>query len=711
MKNTILAQVSHLRSHTVSLGGQERPLALYIFAVMVALFHLWVNVLGTLSELWVSALHFGGFAVLCVAFFASGRQSGAERSVFLKIYDGAIIVFAILGTGYILYGENALYERGVQFITSDWIFAIITLFIAMELTKRTTGWFIPCLILIALTYVFSWGPLAPGVFAFKGLSLETTLFRSYFSSEGMFGSIARISWTYVFMFILFGAFLVKSGADQFIIDLAQVAAGRFTGGPGMVAVLSSGLMGSVSGSSVANTMSTGIITIPLMKKNGFPPKFAAGVEAAASTGGQLMPPVMGAGAFIMASYTQLSYVDIIAAATLPALLYFLSVGYFVRIEARRQGIQPNGNGGPGLLSVLGRGWHFILPMALLVWMLIEGFTPTFAAGYAILAVIAASWLKRLQGGKGMGIRDILDALALGAFNATTMAVLLVAIGLVVNVISMTGIGNTFSLMINQWAGGHLLLLLLLVAFASLILGMGLPVTAAYIVLATLSAPALYDLIAQSALLDLMATGQLPEQAKGVFMLIDPAAMTKLSQPMAMGEANSLLAQVPKDFVTSLYEQALDPQAMVAALLSAHMIIFWLSQDSNVTPPVCLTAFAAASIAGTKPMATGFMSWKLAKGLYIVPVLIAYTPLLSHDFAASLLIFIFAVPGIYALAAAIEGYAENPLNWIWRLTFLGLGVFLLWPVDMFILKVSAFIIVILAVVWNRVLGPKSHIIFG
>lgn len=183
------------------------------------------------------------------------------------------------------------------------------------------------------------GQYIGGMFGFSGLSLETVLYRSYFTSEGMFGQIARISWSYVFMFILFGAFLVKSGAGDFIIELSRCAAGRFVGGPGFVAVLGSGLMGSVSGSSVANTVSTGVITIPLMQRAGFPARFAAGVEAAASTGGQLMPPVMGAGAFIMASYTQIPYVDIIAIAALPALLYFMSVGFYVRVEAMRSHAQ------------------------------------------------------------------------------------------------------------------------------------------------------------------------------------------------------------------------------------------------------------------------------------------------------------------------------------------------------------------------------------
>jgi TRAP-type uncharacterized transport system fused permease subunit len=256
--------------------------------------------------------------------------------------------------------------------------------------------------------------------------------------------------------------------------------------------------------------------------------------------------------------------------------------------------------------------------------------------------------------------------------------LLVAVGLVVNVIATTGIGNTVSLMINDWAGGSLLLTIVLVALVSLVLGMGLPVTAAYVVLATLSAPALYVLIAQGQLVDLIAAGGLPEEAKAIFMLTAPDALASLGQPMPEADAWALLAGVPSDFRTQLLQQALSPAALTTALLSAHMIIFWLSQDSNVTPPVCLTAFAAAAIAGTRPMATGLTAWKIAKGLYIVPLLFAYTPFLAGDFWLSLWIFAFGTVGIYALTAAISGWMEAPLSWLERALLAATGTALLWP---------------------------------
>lgn len=643
-----------------------------VIGILLSLLHIWFNTLATLPELWVSAAHFAGFSVMCALTYPAAAKWRSSR--YALAIDIGIALTAIACLVYLISAEDALYERGVTFITTDWIFSLLAIVVVLELIRRTMGWFIPCLIIVALTYVIWWGSWVDGIFAFPGLSAETVLYRAFYSSDGMFGAISRISWSYVFMFILFGAFLVKSGAGDYIIDLSRAAAGKVIGGPGFVAVLGSGLMGSVSGSSVANTVSTGVITIPMMKKAGFPARFAAGVEAAASTGGQLMPPVMGAGAFIMASYTQIPYVEIIAVSFAPALIYFLSVAFFVRIEAKRSGVHQVDTDTPSMFAVFISGWHFLIPLVVLVTLLVMDFTPTYAAGISIISVILASWLSPNR----MGLTDILDALAQGARNMATTAVLLTGIGLVVNVISTTGIGNTFSLMVNDWAGGSLFIMLLLVALASLILGMGLPVTASYIVLGTLSAPAIYGLIAEQQLLDLLANGQLPEEAKTIFMLVAPDQLAALGAPMSFDAAVSLLGSVPDDFKATLLEQALGPTTVGLALLSAHLIIFWLSQDSNVTPPVCLTAFAAATIARTPPMATGFTAWKIAKGLYLVPLLMAYTPLVAGDVEQVIFITLFAIAGVWALIAGLEGYLEGPINFALRPVIFVLGAVMMWP---------------------------------
>ena len=360
-------------------------------AFAFALFHIYCNVFASISELWLSAIHFGGFCAIC-ALMANEADDLDHNSI--KFWANvSLALIAVATSSYLILFENALYARETEFIFSDYMFALLAVGIAIEFTRRTTGWFMPVLILISLSYILFLGRYVSGVFAFPGLSLETVLYRSFFTSEGMFGLTAQISSTFVFMFIIFGSFLLRSGAGDFIVRLAQCLAGRLTGGAGIVAVVGSGLMGSVSGSAVANTVSTGVITIPMMKKSGFQGRFSAGVVAAASTGGALMPPVMGAGAFVLASYTQISYLTIIAASALPAVLYFLTVSYFVRIEAKRLRLTPTGNEDSERVSdVLKEGWHFIIPMIVLVGFLVSGRTPTTSAAFAILSVIAASWI-------------------------------------------------------------------------------------------------------------------------------------------------------------------------------------------------------------------------------------------------------------------------------------------------------------------------------
>jgi len=612
-------------------------------AVAFAVFHVYNNWFTAVSELWFAAIHFGGFGALCALAFhhidEDPRRHRLARAlnVLLAIASLAVAVYLVLF-------EDALYIREAEFIASDFVFASMAVLLAVEFTRRTTGWFMPTLILFSLAYILFLGRYVPGVFSFPGLSLETVLYRSYFSGDGMFGMVANISSTFVFMFILFGAFLLKSGAGDFIVTVARGVAGRYQGGAGHVAVIGSGLMGSVSGSAVATTVSTGVITIPMMIRSGFTPRFAAGVEAAASTGGQLMPPIMGAGAFVMSSYTQIPYLTIIGVSVLPALLYFLTVAYFVRIEARRLNVTVDKETGPSVLEALKSGWHFFIPLAVLVASLIIGYTPVRSATFAIFAVVAVSWFTDTPMNLERCTEAILDAVRI----MVPTALLLVAVGLVVNVVTTTGLGNAFSVMIVDWAGGSLLLTLLLVALASLILGMGLPVTASYIVLATLAAPALFNLISQSVLLDALSSGDLPSNIQAVVDLFG-------------GDPARALAEMPAEMRGLVRGELLDPALATGMLLSAHLIIFWLSQDSNVTPPVCLVAFTAAAIAGTPPMRTGLTSWKVAKGLYLVPVLFAFTPLITGNWVERISVFAFACFAMYALAGLLQWHLEERLN--------------------------------------------------
>ena len=612
-------------------------------AFAFALFHIYCNVFASISELWLSAIHFGGFCAIC-ALMANESDDVENKSIKFWLNVGLALV-AVATSSYLILFENALYARETEFIMSDYIFALLAVGLAIEFTRRTTGWFMPVLILISLSYILFLGRYINGVFAFPGLSLETVLYRSFFTSEGMFGLTAQISSTFVFMFIIFGSFLLRSGAGDFIVRLAQCLAGRFTGGAGLVAVVGSGLMGSVSGSAVANTVSTGVITIPMMKKSGFQGQFSAGVVAAASTGGALMPPVMGAGAFVLASYTQISYLTIIAASALPAILYFLTVSYFVRIEAKRLRLTPTGNEeSENISDVLKEGWHFIIPMIVLVGFLVSGRTPTTSAAFAILSVIGASWISP----KPMKLWDVFDAVVDGVKTMVSTALLLVAVGIIINVVTTTGVGNAFSLMIVEWAQGSLLVTLVLVALASLVLGMGLPVTASYIVLATLSAPLIFDLISQSQLLEALQAGDLPSNVAATIGLFG-------------GDPVIALQEMPLEMKQLIRQEMIEPELLTGMLLSAHLIIFWLSQDSNVTPPVCLASFAAAGIAGTRPIATGLTSWKVAKGLYLVPVLFAYSPLISGTWPERIEVFIWSCLGLYAMAGLLQWHLETKIN--------------------------------------------------
>jgi TRAP transporter 4TM/12TM fusion protein len=669
---------------------ESKPLL--ILGVVVAVLHIWFNVFAVLPSLLQNALHFSGFALIAALVYPLRK----EPSFAWRIPD---ILLGLLAAGSALYMigmEDAIYARGVRLATPEWIAGIILILCAIEFTRRVAGWFIPVLIVIALTYLGWWGSEIPGVFKFAGLSPETILFRSVYGDDALFGNIALISSSYVFMFILFGAFLLRSGAGEFVIDLARAVAGRLVGGPGLVAVMASGLMGTISGSAVANTASTGVITIPLMKRAGFPAKFAAGTEAAASTGGQLMPPIMGAGAFVMATYTQIPYNTIVLVSILPAILYFAAVGFFVRIEAKRSYVTALDNEKVSAIEVMKRGGIvFLLPISVLIALLIYGFTPTYAAGYSIISVVVSSWFTKNR----MGPRAIIEAMALGAKNMVMTAILLCAVGLIVNVIATAGIGNTFSLMINQWAGHSLVIAMLLIALASLVLGMGLPVTAAYIVLGTLSAPALHGLIADGLLVKALASGQIPEAAQAIFMLAAPERLAEIGNPMSTAAARAIVDAIPLDMGSMVREAVLSEHSLTFTLLSAHLIVFWLSQDSNVTPPIALAAFTGAAIAGTKPMVTGVQSWKLAKGLYIVPLLFAYTPFIGGTLGGDLMIFFFAFFGLYAVAAGIEGFMEAPLHPLLRILSLVAGAALLWPAS-WMIHLLGLVLLVLLFVFNR-----------
>jgi TRAP transporter 4TM/12TM fusion protein len=589
----------------------------YSIAVLMSLFHIWVNSFGVMPGIYRNAVHMGFVLIMIFLLYPVSRRQP-------KKYLALDVFFVILSTicaVYILLFEEELHlERASVPILRDYLFAGLAMILLLYGTFRAVGWFIPALSVLFVCYALFLGSIIPGTFHYRGVALTRLLYRMYLTDEGIFGLVCTVSSTYVVLFILFGAFLLKSGAGDFIIKLSQSVAGHWVGGPAKMAVFASGFMGSVSGSAVANTVATGTFTIPLMKKAGYKAHFAGAVEAAASTGGQLMPPIMGAGAFIMAQWTGISYIKIIAVATIPAILYFVSVAFFVHIEALKHGILPVPKKDlPRLRDVLKEGAHFTIPVIILIVLLVRGFTPTYAACIGIGFVVLVSWFKK---DTRMGIKDILDALYLGAKNTVSTGAILICTGIIIGVVAITGVAITFSGVVMDLSGGILFFAIILVMLASLVLGMGLPVTASYIMLAVLAGPALTQ--------------------------------------------------------------------MGVSLLAAHMIIFWYSQDANVTPPVCLAAFSAAGVAGSKPMQTGFTSWKLAKGLYIIPFLFAYTPILFEGPVPAVLITsIAALLGLFGFTVAWEGFLLRKLNILERGLVSMATVFLFWPGNL--LKLLGFVI--------------------
>ncbi|MBI9087489.1 MAG: TRAP transporter permease [Desulfobacterales bacterium] len=611
-------------------------MVLYVAGILCSLFHLWVNTIGIMPEIQRNALHYS--FILFMGFLSYPLSKSHPRATLPVDYGLAIIAVA-MGIYLVLF-EDALHARNEVPILLDLVMAGIAMVLMIEITRRAAGWLIPTLSILFLAYALGLGRHFSGLWNFPGVTIERMLYRMYFAPDGIFGTIATISSTFVFLFVLFAAFLLKSGAGEFIIKLANAALGWSVGGPAKMAVFGSGLMGSVSGSAVANTVGTGSITIPMMKRIGFSPKFAGGVEAAASTGGQLMPPIMGAGAFIMSQWTQISYLTIVGVAFIPAIMYFLTVAFFVHLRAKKLGLKPLSKDEiPKLGKVLKEGWNFFIPIIALMGFLIYGFTPTFAACAGIGAIVVSSWLNPHT---RMGVKDIVDALAMGGQNMISTGVILLCSGIVIGVVLMVGMGIKFSMLIASLAGGSLMITIILIALASLILGMGLPVTASYIVLAVLAAP----------------------------------AMTMLG----------------------------------VSLLAAHMLIFWYSQDANVTPPVCLAAYSAAGIAGSKPIETGFESWKLAKGIYIIPLLFCYTPLLFEGPVWRVMETALAGTwGLYCFAVFFEGFNITRIGWGQRLVFFAIAVLLLWP-NLWLHAFGAALFVV-SVVIEKAISRRTTVVAG
>ena len=650
--------------------------------VVFGLWHIATNLYLNEPGSWQNCIHFGGFALIAAISSPTFRfEKDRAWAIGLDVLYG-LLVFA--SACWIAYAEDGLYTRTLattgqswQLTFFDWVAGLIAIFAAIDLTRRLTGWIIPVLIVVAMSYILFLGEVLPGAFRAASLPLSDVLFRSMYNDEGMFGIITTISSANIALFMIFGAFLVVSGASDFVIEFAKIVAGRFRGGSAFVAVLASALTGTISGSAVANTASTGVVTIPLMKSNGFRPMFAAGVEASASTGGQIMPPIMGAGAFVMVSYTGIDYGTIVLYSIVPAILYFMSIAFIVRVEAMKHDIGVEAGNIVDWKKLWAGALNFVLPLGVMTYLLVSGRTPSYAACFAIATLIVTSWFTPNK----MTVPKICEAMVMGMKTATMTAILLVAVGLINNAVTTSGVANSFALMIAQWSQGSLLIALLLIALASLVLGMGLPVTAAYIVLAILSAPALSGMLADGLIVDQLVAGIADPAKAAMFALVDSPLVAKVATGMSPAEAQQLISAMPFELAVVIRPVLVDAASMTTFLLTAHLIIFWLSQDSNVTPPVCLAAFTAAGIAGSPPMATGVESWKIAKGLYIVPLIFAFTPMIGGDLYTVVHIGFFALFGMYAFTTLLQRYSEGPMPiWLYPV-MIGGAALSFWPMEL------------------------------
>jgi TRAP transporter 4TM/12TM fusion protein len=528
-------------------------LAVQLMMGGVALFYLWAATVGV-----VPLQYFRGIAVLfslVVPLFLY-RSSRRDRADAPSVLDLLLAIGTVAGVAYWIVEHEALAYRAGAYNWVDLGMGIIVTVVAIEAARRVLGLGMAMCAILPIAYAL-FGNYLPFIIGHRGFTFRRVIEYVYLTSDGIFGIMAEVVASFIIPFVVFGAFLQRAGVAKFFIDLSLAGLGRIAGGPAQAAVVSSALLGTINGSPVANTVTTGAVTIPLMIRAGFPRHIAAAVEGAASTGGMVLPPIMGAGAFIMAEMTGISYLDIIKVAAIPGILFFLSVGVMIYFESRKLGLRGlDQKDLPRFRDVMRHDWYLFTPIVVLIFSLYADFSPEGAAVHGVITTVVISWFRSET---RMGWREIWQALVNGGRDCLFVAALTGAVGVLIGVLALTGIAIRFSYILVELAGQNLFLTIALIAVATFILGLPLPITATYLVVAVVAVPAL----------------------------------TKLGVP----------------------------------LLSAHLIVFWLSLDSNITPPIAMGPFAAAAIAGADPMKTGWSCFRFAKIIYVMPLLFAYSHIL------------------------------------------------------------------------------------
>lgn len=456
-----------------------------VIAVFGALYHIYILNFNPIDPWVFRSTHLVFGLVLGLILYSGWKTK--KNSV--AIFDW-ILIAASLYVGWYIYSnlDQLIFRFGVTPTTMDFVVALLGILLVLELTRRTSGWTLPVLAMVFIIYSFA-GPWLPGFLSHGGYSVER--FATYvFSLDGVFGVTTDVSSRYIILFIIFGAFLQKSGVGQYFMDVAFSIAGSRRGGPAKVSLFGSGLMGMINGTSAGNVVATGSLTIPLMKRTGYTPRFAGAVEAAASSGGQILPPIMGAGAFLMAEITGIAYADIIVAALIPALLYFVSVYFMIDFQAIKQGLVgvPRKEL-PGFKYIMSKIYLF-LPILILIFMLMSGYSIIRAGTVGIVACFVLSLFSKQT---RMGIKHVLLALELGMRNAIQIIAIVASAGLIVGVIALTGVGQRFSSLLLTIADNNVLIALVFAMGVAILLGLGMPTTAAYAVSASVIAPGLVSL--------------------------------------------------------------------------------------------------------------------------------------------------------------------------------------------------------------------------
>ena len=474
-------------SNTVEYTGIWARIIAYL-CIAFSLFQLYTGLMGTFDAMIQRAVHLS-FGIVLVYLLCPTKRSWVKGGN-VHIVDLMMALLALIPPMYILLNYQQLILRAGTVTPADVVIGTLGIVMVIEAARRIVGLPIVIVVLGFIAYGFL-GPYMPGPLAHRGLNLDQMVSHLFFTTEGVFGIPMGVSSTFIFLFILFGAYLEKTGLGKFFIDIANAIAGWASGGPAKVAVLSSALEGTISGSSVANVVGSGAFTIPMMKKLGYKKDFAGAVEAAASTGGQIMPPIMGAAAFLMAEFVGIPYMEVVKAAVVPAILYFLGVFLGVHFEAKKNDLKGTPRSMlPSYAKIMKEEGHLAIPLIAIIGLLSSGYTPMKAALAGIVISIATAMLRA---NTRMTFRDIVDGLVKGARGALGVLIACASAGIIIGVVTKTGVGLKLASALVDISAGNFLLLLFCTMITSLILGMGVPTTANYVITSTIAAPALISL--------------------------------------------------------------------------------------------------------------------------------------------------------------------------------------------------------------------------